>query len=76
MNTFISGYMLSRESVRMLVEKGLPDPKICSPGPAGAEDAEIGKSLPIYLFTFNSTIQDKHVEGFLETHFYLYNIGV
>lgn len=40
-----AGYVLSRKSLQMLVEKGLPDKKLCNPGDIGTEDVTISKCL-------------------------------
>ena len=36
------GYVLSKEALRLLVEKALQDPKLCKKDDTGAEDAEMG----------------------------------
>uniref|UniRef100_A0A915DT18 Uncharacterized protein n=1 Tax=Ditylenchus dipsaci TaxID=166011 RepID=A0A915DT18_9BILA len=42
-----SGYVLSKEAVRRLVVKGIPDPSKCKKANNGAEDAEMGNVWPM-----------------------------
>lgn len=44
-----AGYVLSREAVRRLVEKGLPNKGLCRPDGDGAEDVEIGRNTFVYV---------------------------
>lgn len=43
-----AGYVLSRASVKKLVEEGIPNQKMCRKDANGAEDVEMGKKIIFY----------------------------
>jgi len=61
-----AGYIVSREAVKVFIEKALPDTKHCKPGNTGVEDVEMGNCLN----SVNVTIGDSII--FLYTKSQLY----
>lgn len=59
-----AGYLLSREAVKLFIEKGLTDHSKCSPDSFGIEDWEMGLCLEAINVTVGDTRDDIGRERF------------
>lgn len=59
-----AGYLLSREAVKLFIEKGLPNPNKCSQENVGVEDLEIGRCLEGINVTVGDTRDELGRERF------------